>query len=184
MNETLRGVAIVLLALVPPAVAVFRHPGRGMRLTERFLLGVALAPFAVALPAFALALFVHLPIDWATWQSEFIWSVAALWPRWQPKDAPPPSPEPVPERGHGFPSVAALGSAFAVALLVALVALSVPMVRMWSDAWFHAGVTLEIVRSGVPPQDPNFAGVPLYYPWAYHVILAVLASAGQISAFH
>jgi hypothetical protein len=184
-NETLRGVAIIILALVPPGVAVFRHPGRGMRLTERFLLGAALAPFALALPAFALALFVRLPVDWAMWQSEFIWIVAALWPRWQPKEgAPAPAPEPLPEPGHGFPSIAALATAVPVALLVAGVALAVPMVRMWSDAWFHAGATIEIFRSGVPPQDPNFAGVPLYYPWAYHFILAVLGGAGRISPFH
>jgi hypothetical protein len=58
------------------------------------------------------------------------------------------------------------------------------MVRMWSDAWFHAGVTLEVARRGVPPQDPNFAGVPLYYAWFYHFQLALLGAAGRLSPFH
>ncbi|MGH7730154.1 MAG: hypothetical protein ACRENJ_02790, partial [Candidatus Eiseniibacteriota bacterium] len=81
MIETLRGVAFVIAALVPPAVAVFRHPGRGLRLTERFLLAAALAPFALTLPALLFALFVRLPLDTCLWQSEFIWIVASLWPR-------------------------------------------------------------------------------------------------------
>ena len=147
VSETLRGVAMVIAALAPPAVAVFRHPGRGLRLTERFLLATALAPFALAAPALLFAWFVRLPLDACLWQSEFIWIVAALWPgraRGAGPQAPPP--EPLPERGHGFPSVAALTTALLAATLVAGVSLSVPMVRMWSDAWFHAAATLEVAR--------------------------------------
>lgn len=183
--ETLRGVAVILAALVAPAVAVFRHTGRGMRLTERTLIAVTLAPFGLAVPAFVCAWFARLPLDTCLWQSEFIWIVAALWPRGRP--APPATgvaPEPIPERGQGFPSIAALSCAVAAAVLVGAVSLSVPMVRMWSDAWFHAAATIEIARRGVPPQDPNFAGVPLYYPWAYHFMLALLGTAGRISPFH
>src|SRR6185503_6005948 len=127
-------------ALVPPGVAMFRHPGHGLRLTERFLLALALAPFVLALPALILALAFRLPIDWCLWQSEFLWIVAALWPR-----AAKPAPgavtaEPLPARGHGFPSIAALVTALGAALLIGGVAFATPMVRMWSDAWFHAGV--------------------------------------------
>ncbi len=182
-SETLRGLGVVIAVLVPPAVAVFRHPGRGLRLTERFLLATTLAPFALAAPALVLALFVRLPLDTCLWQSEFIWIVAALWPRSAPGSQAPP-PEPLPERGHGFPSVVALTSALLATLLVSGVALSVPMVRMWSDAWFHAAATLEVARRGVPPQDPNFAGVPLYYAWVYHFLLALLGTAGRLSPFH
>ena len=139
-SDTLRGMALVLAALVPPAVAVFRHPGAGLRLTERALLSVALAPFALAAPALVLALTLRLPIDWALWQAEFIWLVAALWPR--ARSGPPnAAPEPLPERGHGFPSLVALGTALAAALLVAGIALSVPMVRMWSPIVIIFGVT-------------------------------------------
>ena len=185
MIETLRGVAMVIAALAPPAVAVFRHSSRGLRLSERVLLATALAPFALAAPALLLALIVRLPVDWSLWQSEFIWIVAALWPRSRPAAGHPASPpEPLPERGHGFPSIAALASAVLAAVLVAGVSLSVPMVRTWSDAWFHAAAALEVVRRGVPPQDPNFAGVPFHYPWAYHFILAMLGTGARLSPFH
>lgn len=190
-SGTLRGVAMFLAALVPPAVALFRHPGRGLRLTERFLLALALAPFGLMLPALALALALHLPPDWCLWQAEFLWIVAALWPRSAPRTPPgsaseaaAPGSGPLPERGHGFPSIAALTTAVLAALLVAGVALTTPMVRMWSDAWFHAAATLEVGRGGVPPQDPNFAGVPLYYPWIYHFLLSLIGAATRLSPFH
>jgi hypothetical protein len=194
---TLRGVAMFLVALAPPGVAVFRHPGRGMRLTERFLLALALAPTALTAPALVLALALHLPPDWCLWQSEFLWIVAALWPRSAPKARAPaaaadlstvPAPgaaaEPLPERGHGFPSIAALTCAGLAALLVACVSLPVPMVRMWSDAWFHAAATIEVARHGIPPQDPNFAGIPLYYPWIFHFLIAMIGAATRLSPFH
>src|SRR5262249_52807850 len=93
-------------------------------------------------------------------------------------------PAPLPERGQGFPSIAALTSAALAALLVASVALTVPMVRMWSDAWFHAAATIEVARHGIPPQDPNFAGIPLYYPWIFHFLIAMIGGATRLSPFH
>jgi hypothetical protein len=193
---TLRGVAMFLVALTPPGVAVFRHPGRGMRLTERFLLALALAPMALCAPALVLALALHLPPDWPV--AEFLWIVAALWPRSAPgaktpaaaadlSTAPAPGSAdlgPLPERGYGFPSIVALTSAALAALLVACVSLSVPMVRMWSDAWFHAAAAIEVTLHGVPPQDPNFAGIPLYYPWIFHFLIALIGAATRLSPFH
>ncbi len=181
-GETLRGVAMGVAALLPPAIAVFRHPGHGLRLTERALLALALAPIALAVTALALGLSLRLPVDWALWQAEFVWVVAALWPRARAGAVPPV--EPLPARGEGFPSLAALGGALVAAALVAGVAFTVPMVRMWSDAWFHAGAAIEIARRGVPPEDPNFAGVPLHYAWFYHYLLALLGAAGRLSPFH
>jgi hypothetical protein len=197
--STLRGVAMFLVVLAPPAIAVFRHPGRGLRLTERFLLALALAPFALVVPALLLALLLHLPPDWCLWQAEFLWVVAALWPRSPagttvpaagtaahvPDLATAPAPgEPLPGRGHGFPSIAALASAALAALLVAGVALTTPMVRVWSDAWFHAAAALEVARASVPPQDPNFAGIPLYYPWIFHFLLSMIGAGCRLSPFH
>ena len=77
-DDTVRGVVMALAALLPPGLAVFRHPGRGLRLTERLLLAVALGPFALAAPALLLGWVLRLPVDWALWQSEFLWVVAAL----------------------------------------------------------------------------------------------------------
>src|SRR5512134_3231202 len=152
---------ILVVALAPPGVAAFRHLGRGLRLTERFLLALALAPFALALPALALALFAHLPVGRCILPVEFNWTILALWPR--RAQTPPPPGEPLPARGEGFPAIAALVTALGVAALTALVTLSVPMVRMGGDAWFHATAAIEISLRGVPPQDPNFAGVAFSY---------------------
>ncbi len=182
--EELRAVAMVAAALTPPAVAMFRHLGHGLRLTERFLLALALAPFVLALPTLGFALLVRLlPVGWCLWPVEFVWAVVALWPR-RPRPAGADPAEPLPERGHGFPAIAGVATAIGAAVLVGAVALSVPFVRMWSDAWFHAGATIEIAIRGVPPQDPNFAGVPLYYPWFYHFLLALLGAATGASPFH
>jgi len=182
--EVLRAGALTCAALTPPAVAVFRHLGRGLRLTERVLLGLALAPLALALPALGLALAVDLRVGWCLWPSEFIWTVVALWPRSR-RDATEPgaAAEPLPERGHGFPAIAAITSAVLAAVLVGGVALSVPFVRMWSDAWFHAAAAVEIHIRGVPPQDPNFAGIPLYYPWFFHVVIVLLGAINGATAF-
>src|SRR6185295_14484989 len=113
----------------------------------------------------------HAPIDNCFWQSEFIWAVAALWPR---RPAPAENAEPLPARGEGFPAIAAVATATALALLIAVIPLTVPYVRMWSDAWFHSAAIIEVGMHGVPPQDPNFAGIPLYYFWFFHLTLALL----------
>jgi hypothetical protein len=173
---------VFLLALTPPGVAIFRHLGVGLRLTERFLLALALAPFALALPALGFALLLRdMPVAQCLFQSEFLWVVIALWPRGA---RPPAISEPLPGRGEGFPAIAALGTALGVALLVAAVPLAVPYVRMWSDAWFHSAAIVEIGRHGVPPQDPNFAGIPLYYFWFFHFTLALLRGVDGASPFH
>jgi len=179
--EELRAVALLVAVLAPPAVAMFRHVGHGLRLTERFLLAWALAPFGLALPALVLVLTVHLPLRWCLWQSVFLWAVAGLWPRSAPAPAAPT--EPLPERGQGFPSVAAVATALGVALLVGTVSLSVPLVQMWGEAWFHGAAVTEVAIRGVPPQDPNFAGVPFYQGWFFHFIVSLLAIVSGLSVF-
>ncbi|MBI3540079.1 MAG: hypothetical protein HY076_07380, partial [Candidatus Eisenbacteria bacterium] len=191
MIRTLWALGAFALALLPPAIAVFRHLGRRLRLTERALLGLALAPFALALPGLVFALVVpRVAIAQCFWQSEFIWAVAALWPRrpaamMGPGAAPPPEiTEPVPARGEGFPALAAVGTAVALALGIVAIPFAVPYVRMWSDAWFHSSAILEIGLRGVPPQDPLFSGIPFYYFWYYHFTLALLGTVTGVSPFH
>lgn len=179
--EELRAVALLAAVLAPPAVAVFRHLGHGLRLTERFLIAWALAPVGLALPALALVLTVHLPLRWCVWQSVFLWAVAGLWPR--SATAPAAPAEPLPERGQGFPSVAAGATALGAALLVGTVSLSVPLAQMWGEAWLHGAAVTELAIRGVPPQDPNFAGVPLYQGWFYHFIVSLLAIVSGLSVF-
>src|SRR5262245_41977094 len=182
MSRILWAIAATLVALAPPAVGVFRHFGRRLRLTERVLLGVALAPFALGLPALLFALVVpRVTIPQCFWQAQFIWAVIALWPR---RPTPPEISEPLPGRGEGFPAIAAVGTALALAAAIAVVPLAVPYVRMWSDAWFHTAAILEIGLRGMPPQDPNFAGIPFYYFWYYHFVIALLGTVTGVSPFH
>jgi hypothetical protein len=92
-----------------------------------------------------------------------------LWPARPPRKAVEP---PVPE--HAAPARedrSALLASGGFAALVALGYLS-PWVRQWSDAWFHAAVFHEVIRAGVPPEFPHFAGQALPYPWLLHVSLA------------
>jgi hypothetical protein len=182
MSRILWAIAATVVALAPPFVAVFRHFGRRLRLTERVLLGLALAPFALGVPALLFALVVpRVTIPQCFWQSEFLWAVIALWPR---RPSPPEIGEPLPNRGEGFPALAAGGTAIALAALIAAIPLAVPYVRMWSDAWFHTAAILEVGLRGVPPQDPNFAGIPFYYFWFFHFVIALLGTITGVSPFH
>jgi hypothetical protein len=181
LAEGLRAALLVPLALLPPGWALGRHLGRGLRPTERLLVGWALAPFGLVVPALALALAIGLPLRSGFWISELIWAVAALWIT---AARPPAGAEPIPPRGRGFPGIAVLALAAALALLVMLPALAIPYVRMWSDAWFHSAAAIEVARNGVPPGDPYFAGIPLYYFWFHHVLIALLGIAAQASPFH
>jgi hypothetical protein len=58
-------------------------------------------------------------------------------------------------------------------VLAAVVAIGFlhPYVRMWSDSWFHAAMFQEVLRAGVPPEYPHFAGNVVPYPWFFHVFL-------------
>lgn len=180
--DRIRAATMLFAALTPPAVALFRHAGRGLRLTERFLLGLALAPFALALPALGLALLAKIQVAACLLPSEFIWTVVALWPR-HASAAVTTATEPLPERGQGFPSIAAIATALGAALLIAGVALSVPFVRMSGDAWLHAAAVVEVALRGVPPQDPNFAGVAFTHPWFFHFLLALLGGVSAAPPF-
>lgn len=63
------------------------------------------------------------------------------------------------------------------ALLAALVAVALlhPRLPKWSDSWFHAAVFHEVQRAGIHATFPHFAGMPLPYPWFFHLYL-VMAS--------
>lgn len=69
---------------------------------------------------------------------------------------------------------ALLGAGAALAAFVA-VALLHPRLPRWSDSWFHAAVFHEVQRAGVHPTFPHFAGMPLPYPWFFHLYLVMAA---------
>ena len=172
------GIFGLFAVLFTPAFALGRHLAPGRPFLTRALIGLALAPMAVALPALALAALTRMPLPTAAALTVFVWVAAAGW-----QSRPRPS-APEPERAETpVPALpVALLALFAVTL-VALPPLLIPFVRYWSDAWFHAGAAIEVARHGVPPQDPNFAGIPFYYPWLFHGLLAVLMEISGRSPF-
>jgi hypothetical protein len=175
--------ALAILALAPPAVALGRHLARGLRPTERALLGLGLAPATLALPAFLLVLLVRVPLGLAFWQSEFLWVVAALWPAGPERD-PRIRREPRPERGQGFPSLAAAAAVLAVVGLALSLPVASPLLRMGSEAWFQAAAAIDIRRHGLPPHDPTFAGLPLAHAWLPPFSIALLHAGTGAALLH
>lgn len=79
----------------------------------------------------------------------------------------PPEESPPLER-----SLLVAGAALAAFVAVALLH---PRLPRWSDSWFHAAVFHEVQRAGVHPTFPHFAGMPLPYPWFFHLYLVMAA---------
>ena len=45
----------------------------------------------------------------------------------------------------------------------------------------HLGYVYATQRNPWPPEDPYLAGTPLYYPWAYHALVARISSTLQVA---
>lgn len=88
--------------------------------------------------------------------------------------------DPDPESGADRP---ALRYAWLGALVVALFFLAKPTLAYRSDAWFHAATAYRMDKTGLPPDDPFVAGIPLGYFWAFHLALGLLGSAAGVTPF-
>lgn len=66
--------------------------------------------------------------------------------------------------------------AIALAVAVALPPLLNRYIVVRGDTWTHAGIAMQILERGVPPEDPRFAGITLHYPWFYNLFAALLAA--------
>jgi hypothetical protein len=53
-------------------------------------------------------------------------------------------------------------------VLIAAVLLGNRALIFRSDGWFHAAVSTQIAQRGLPPEDPFFAGLRLFYFWGPH----------------
>ncbi|MFI5370119.1 MAG: hypothetical protein ACHQ52_01080 [Candidatus Eisenbacteria bacterium] len=173
------GVGVLLVMLAVPSLACARRFGRGLAVHERVLLGMALGPPLLGLTALPFLAGLRMPPVTALEVALFLAVVAAAWPLARRDRAPDPRLA----RSDAFPTAGAFALAALAVLMVAIPAIAVPFVRLWSDAWFHAGAAIEVLRRGLPPQDPNFAGIPFHYPWFFHVLLALLMSGTGLSAF-
>ncbi|MDZ4805265.1 MAG: hypothetical protein SGI90_10425, partial [Candidatus Eisenbacteria bacterium] len=70
---------------------------------------------------------------------------------------------------------------FLVVLLLLAINLANPWLGWRADGRFHIGVTTEILRGGLPPTDPFFAGLNLQYMWFFHAWLAGLSTLSGVS---
>ncbi len=54
--------------------------------------------------------------------------------------------------------------------------------RVYSfHGFLHLGVVYRVLCGALPPDNPTFAGAPLLYPWAYHVLAAALSRGLDVS---
>lgn len=85
--------------------------------------------------------------------------------------------------GAGLPGIdaplsrAVLAFALAMAVLIAIPALTHEWSRVKGDAWIHAGIVHQILGRGVPPEDPRWAGQILNYVWFFNFFVALLSGA-------
>jgi len=165
----------LLAVLLTPAIALARRLAPRRPLLTRALVGLAIAPIAGCLPALGLSMLTRMPLATAVSLVTFVWVVVAGWQLSMKSDE-------APREGTNPGAWSGVIAVLAV-ILVGLVPLLVPFVRYWSDAWFHAGVAIEIAERGLPPQDPNFAGIPFYYPWLFHGMIAILMQVSGLSPF-
>jgi hypothetical protein len=179
MSEGLRALIGVPMLLLSPALAIAALAGRGRGWSERLLVGWAVSPLALGLPALMLVTTLRYPLAAAVGQTEFVLAVVAVWGIVATRREPsPPNPD-APRVSRAVPWLA-----IATLVLTAIPPLVNPFIRMWSDAWFHSAAAIEIQLRGLPPQDPNFAGIPLYYPWFFHAWLAMIGDTLRVSPFH
>ncbi|HET7224564.1 MAG TPA: hypothetical protein VFK69_02530, partial [Candidatus Eisenbacteria bacterium] len=90
---------------------------------------------------------------------------------------------PAPRDGDAPPWHWATLAPLLLALVVALTWLLDPYVRVFTDAWVHAGIAWDIALRGIPPQDPRFAGLPLNYVWYFNLFLALAHALGARDVF-
>lgn len=75
------------------------------------------------------------------------------------------------------------GAAWAALALCATVAAGTalsPAFRASYHGLLHSSIVYEILRGGIPPENPYFAGEPLHYYWGFHLIAALLVEALDI----
>ncbi len=162
-------------ALLYPLLGVF--PGMAIAALlagarqPRWTLGLAFAPLASAAGG-ALLLLAGLPLA-----PTALGLAAAGWLLWTALEAaratrtgaPPPGPGGEPRADLRFLVLFAVG----IALLTSVPWLLNPWLRSRSDAWIHGGIVWDIVRHGIPPEDPRFVGLRLNYVWFFNLFIAL-----------
>ncbi|MDQ7006101.1 MAG: DUF2298 domain-containing protein [Acidobacteriota bacterium] len=72
------------------------------------------------------------------------------------------------------------GAAWVAAGLTAIVAAGVilsPSFRASYHGLLHSSIVYQVSRTGIPPENPYFAGEPLHYYWGFHLLGALIGKA-------
>ena len=166
----------IALAWAPGALVAARLAPRAGPET-RAMLALVLSPFLAGAPA---CLLLAAGAGPAATARTILLAVAALaaWSAWAPaRPAATPAGDPAAAR-------AVRGSAAAWCGIVAVFLLANRALMARSDGWFHAALTLQVARRGLPPEDPFFAGFPLHYFWGTHAWSALwLGAAPPVSVW-
>ena len=177
--------AVDLLRTLPALVACGFLPG--WWIAGALGLEGAWARTGAAVLLSALVLFAIGIITWRGGPARFdpaplVWALALVpavvaWARERGRARAGEDGAAIPRRGGGpGASVYALGAW--VVLVLAVYAVN-PELGYRIDGWFHGAVTARLLTAGLPLEDPYFAGQPLGYPWAWHVVLAMTTRVGS-----
>ncbi len=89
------------------------------------------------------------------------------------------------EAGSGSGSDPGLAAAIGVGILLAAFTAGLLLfsgtLRLSWHGLLHSSITYGIIDSGVPPENPYFAGQPLVYYWFYHLSAAGITTAANLS---
>ena len=170
----LRVIGFLLVAGLLPGVALAARSR--FRLSATIGLGTALSPVVFGIAALV-AMWTGVNAHSAAWIAVAV-SLALFVCCWRP--GKPDTAEPTDYR--------ALVAITILIVIAAVMCFALPLAKLWwrarDDSWFHAAVTNKLLRDGVPPADPYFAGLRLQYMYFYHVILGACASLTRIDALH
>ncbi len=84
-------------------------------------------------------------------------------------------------RGWRRDAVAGFASVLSISAIVGLQLANPRVLASW-HGFLHAGIVERIRLTGIPPENPFFAGEPLPYYWVWHAVAEAFSSASNIDA--
>lgn len=172
----LRVIGFLLVAGLLPGVALAARSR--FRLSATIGLGTALSPVLFGVVSF-MAMWAGANAHSAAWIAVGV-SLLLFVCCWRSAASQANSTEPTDRR-------ALVGIAILI-VLAAVMCFALPLAKLWwrarDDSWFHAAITNKILRDGLPPTDPYFAGLRLQYVYFYHVILGACMSLTRVDALY
>jgi hypothetical protein len=88
------------------------------------------------------------------------------------------------EQGMDWGLSAAFGISLVLVLLTAYLLLFSFRIRLSTHGLLHSAIVYQVIDTGTPPQNPYFAGQPLFYYWFYHLAAAGASLASGLSPLY